>query len=330
MPIDILPMGMDISKHKLIKEADIICIHWTNGDFLSVREIKKLIATGKKIYQFCHDNYTFTGGCHVRMGCMSFLNGCKECEQIKGSRAQTYIQKVVLKKKECYEAVNVTIVSPSRWMDKNVSESMVFNGCRHIVIPNVTDTEIFRFCPDEQDDSCYTILCGIKANEKIPYNGMKYLWDVLEKINFEFKEGRYNKKLRIRAFGVTELNNPKEFDIENVGYLGSDEELRRFYSSGDIYIITSLEDSFNQTAAECMACGTPVLAFDNGGISDIIDHETNGYLAKLGDESDMMKGFHWMMEKISEGYIFETRKKIQENLGYKTILRKISEEFETN
>ena len=311
MPIDILPVGMDISKHTLIKDADVICIHWVNGDFLSPREIRKFIETGKQIYQFCHDNYPFTGGCHVRMGCDGYRNGCKNCEQIKGDISQKYIRKLIEDKKNCYNSENVTIVSPSSWMDGNVAESYVFKDRKHFVIPNIVDVNVFRPSQELKDEKVFNILCAVKSDEKIPYNGMKYLWNTLEKISSIFKENNFEKELKITVFGSNTLSNKGNLSIENAGFIKTDNDLCELYGKADVFLITSLEDSFNQTAAECMACGTPVVAFNNGGIADIIDHKENGYLAELENVDDLVKGILFIYDTINADKVLNTREKIE-------------------
>ncbi len=323
MPIDILPVGMDISNHPLIKDADIICIHWVNGDFLSPKEIRKLVNTGKKIYQFCHDNYPFTGGCHVRMGCDGYKNGCKNCDQIKGDKAYKYINQLIEDKKNCYNAENITIVSPSSWMDENVAESIVFNSCKHIVLPNVIDTEVFKSSKESKDEKIFNILCAVKSDEKIPYNGMNYLWETLEKITELFKTNQYGKELKITVFGTDKITYSRNIPIENAGYIKADEELCELYGKADVFLITSLEDSFNQTAAECMACGTPVVAFNNGGIADIVVHEKNGFLSKLGDIEGLIHGIEWIINNNQKDIMKEARNSIINKFSYKNVISKI-------
>lgn len=323
MPIDILPVGMDISNHPLVKMADIICIHWVNGDFLSPNAIKKIVNTGKKVYQFCHDNYPFTGGCHVRMGCEGFKSGCKNCEQIKGCNAQKYIQKIIKGKTECYNSDNVVIVSPSKWMDNNVSVSKILKERKHVIIPNVIDTDVFKPIDCKYDENLFTIICAVKSNEKIPYNGMNHLWDVLKILNEKFESNEYERKLRIIVFGTEYISNKYHLKIENMGYVSSDEQLRDLYCKSDVFLITSLEDSFNQTAAECMACGTPVVAFNNGGITDIIDHKENGYLAKLGDKDELVCGIEFIYKKIVDNQKLNTREKILANFSKEKVVNKI-------
>jgi glycosyltransferase involved in cell wall biosynthesis len=46
---------------------------------------------------------------------------------------------------------------------------------------------------------------------------------------------------------------------------------------------------------ESLACGTPVVGFDIGGNSDLIDHRQNGYLAKPFDTGDLAKGIEWVL-----------------------------------
>jgi glycosyltransferase involved in cell wall biosynthesis len=44
-----------------------------------------------------------------------------------------------------------------------------------------------------------------------------------------------------------------------------------------------------------MACGTPVAAFNLGGLPDIVDHTRTGWLAKPEDVSDLSQGLAWLL-----------------------------------
>jgi hypothetical protein len=48
--------------------------------------------------------------------------------------------------------------------------------------------------------------------------------------------------------------------------------------------------SLGQTASEALACGTPVVAFNTGGLSDIVVHKETGYSANGSDINDLENG----------------------------------------
>jgi len=62
------------------------------------------------------------------------------------------------------------------------------------------------------------------------------------------------------------------------------------YSAADVLVVPSIQESLGQSASEAMACGTPVVAFSDTGLSDIVDHKVNGYLAKTYFEEDLARG----------------------------------------
>lgn len=51
----------------------------------------------------------------------------------------------------------------------------------------------------------------------------------------------------------------------------------------EVFVAPSREDNLPNIVIESMTCGTPVAAFDVGGMRDMIDHRHNGYLAKPFD-----------------------------------------------
>jgi glycosyltransferase involved in cell wall biosynthesis len=57
-----------------------------------------------------------------------------------------------------------------------------------------------------------------------------------------------------------------------------------------------VQDNLPNTVMESLACGTPCVAFDIGGMPDMIDHQQNGYLAKPFNTDDLAKGIVWVLE----------------------------------
>ena len=68
------------------------------------------------------------------------------------------------------------------------------------------------------------------------------------------------------------------------------EELAKLYAAADVTVVASLYETFGQTLSESLACGTPVVSFDNSGQTDIVVHKKNGYLAKWKDARDLAMG----------------------------------------
>jgi glycosyltransferase involved in cell wall biosynthesis len=61
------------------------------------------------------------------------------------------------------------------------------------------------------------------------------------------------------------------------------EELMTHYASADIFLHCSITETFGLVVLEAMASGVPVIARDEGGPSDIIEHGTSGYLVPPSD-----------------------------------------------
>ena len=71
--------------------------------------------------------------------------------------------------------------------------------------------------------------------------------------------------------------------------------LTLLYNAVDVYVTSSLAESFGQTIIEAQACGTIPVGFDLGGIPDIIEHEKTGYLAREKDIEDLKDGILWAL-----------------------------------
>jgi hypothetical protein len=74
---------------------------------------------------------------------------------------------------------------------------------------------------------------------------------------------------------------------KNLGYLDNDAQIARAYSAADVFILPSREDNLPNTMLEAMACGTPVLSFDVGGMRDLIVKDVSGEVVKAFDTRQM-------------------------------------------
>jgi len=66
-------------------------------------------------------------------------------------------------------------------------------------------------------------------------------------------------------------------DIEFLGFVRDENELRKIYSQAKALIFPQVED-FGLVAVESIACGTPVIAYNAGGAKEIVQHGVNGML----------------------------------------------------
>jgi len=73
------------------------------------------------------------------------------------------------------------------------------------------------------------------------------------------------------------------------------------YAAADVVAVPSRLDNLPQVATEAAACGRPVVAFDVGGLPDIVEHRRTGYLARPEDADDLARGLHWILTSPEVG-----------------------------
>ncbi|MBS4062391.1 MAG: glycosyltransferase [Bacteroidetes bacterium] len=97
----------------------------------------------------------------------------------------------------------------------------------------------------------------------------------------------------------------------------------RLYQNAHIYVFPSLQESFGQTLFEAMSCGLPAVAFPAGIAEDLIDHKSNGYIAKYKDAEDLANGIKYLFENDNlMGFSIRARKRIEEDFNSQIILEK--------
>ncbi len=95
-----------------------------------------------------------------------------------------------------------------------------------------------------------------------------------------------NDKIKFLIYGDgPEKNNLKlqiaNYNLQNkVEFLGWQTNSNEIYSSIDVLLLPSEEESFPQAALESMSYGIPVIASDVGGVSELVEDKKTGFLIK--------------------------------------------------
>ena len=313
--------GIDITKESLIREADIIHLHWINQGFFSIKTFQKLIELNKPIVWTLHDMWGFTGGCHYSGRCEKFISECRNCPSLVFSSGNDLSNKIFNDKIYIYKNLNFNIVTCSKWLANEAKRSFLFQNKKITTIPNPINTDIYKpvdkkIAREELGlpEDKILILFGT-MNLKEIRKGFVYLKKALKIIiedNPALKE-----KIELFVFGAS---NSKDLDDINfkanfLGRISDTQKLIYCYNAADVFVAPSLEDNLPNTVMESLSCGTPVVAFNIGGMPDMIEHKINGYLAKPGNQDSLAEGIMWVIQNQSKKKTlsFNARKKVIEN-----------------
>ena len=136
-------IGTDITGHPLVKEADVVILHWVNS-FVSYGIVEKLQKLDKPVLWVMHDMWLFTGGCHVDQYCGGYEHQCGNCPLIRSKRQNDVSRKNFLRKIKMFNQSEIVLVGPSSWILSEASKSKITCNLRMLRIPNPINTEIYR------------------------------------------------------------------------------------------------------------------------------------------------------------------------------------------
>ncbi|MBA3921988.1 MAG: glycosyltransferase, partial [Nostocaceae cyanobacterium] len=246
-----------------------------------------------------HDMWVFTGGCHYSQACDRYTSSCGICPQINSSKNND-LSRSLLKRKAAWSRLKLTLVSPSHWLAKCAHSSSLFKDFRVDVIPNGLDIKKYkpinrhlaRDLLNLPQDKQLVLFGAVKATSD-RRKGFHLLQPALQSLC----QSGWSEKIELIVFGLSQpIQTDLGFKTRYLGRLNDDISLALVYAAADLFIAPSLEDNLPNTIMEALACGTPCIAFNIGGIPDLIEHQRNGYLAEPYNIEDLAQGISWVLE----------------------------------
>jgi len=319
-----------IPSYSLVKRIldinpDIVHLHWISKGMLRIEEIKKIQIP---IVWSLHDNWAFTGGCHVMHDCKKYLETCGYCPVIGSSKKNDISRWIWKRKHKAYFNIpNLHILGLSKWINNCSQKSSLLKKYQHTNLPNLIETSIYK----PIDRKFARTLLNLPLDKKlIIFGAVDPLGDANKgfKILKEALSGVEQKdNIALVVYGKNDKNILNS-GIKHIfmGMISDDTTLVAIYNSADVIVVPSLQENLSNTIMESMSCSTPVVAFNVGGNSDLIEHKSNGYLAIPRDAKDLLFGIKWILQNPNYRLIKENaRKKIlncfQKDLVVKDYIR---------
>lgn len=258
-------------------DPDILWLHNIHGYYINYELLFEWIKSRPQmeVKWTLHDCWAFTGHCShfTYIKCDKWKDGCSRCPQKKeyptcnglDNSADNYLRK----KRAFCDVNNLTLITPSHWLEGLVRESFLREYPVEVK-NNKVDRTIFKPTPSD-----FRQKHGIR-DDQIMILGVSGIWN--EKKGFgdfirlaKMLRDSVGDRYRVVLVGLTD----RQLKIIPEGVVGitrteSREDLAKIYSAADVFVNPTYEDTFPTVNLEAESCGTRVITYDTGGCKETV------------------------------------------------------------
>ncbi|HEX2242568.1 MAG TPA: glycosyltransferase [Gammaproteobacteria bacterium] len=254
---------------------DVVQCHNLHGGYFDLRVLPQL-SQRVPVVLTLHDAWLLAGHCSHSFGCERWKSGCGRCPDLTlypavKRDATAYNWR---RKRDIFTRSRIFVATPSERLMEKVRQSMLRGVMADTrVIPNGVDLNVFR--PGDKffsraalnlpQDVAVLLFTAHRAQSN-PWKDYDTLRTALERINQHTQ--RPMLLVCLGGDGATERIGAAE--LRPVPYVKDPKIVAQYYQAADIYVHASRIDTFPCTVLEALACGTPVIASEVGGIPEQI------------------------------------------------------------
>jgi glycosyltransferase involved in cell wall biosynthesis len=288
------PSSFGVAADPWFRGADLVQLYNTHGSYFSHTALPFLSRRRPVVWRLS-DMWAFTGHVAYSYECERWRTGCGECPYLHEYPAlrRDTTRTLWRIKRRAYARSRITVVAPSRWLARLAGESPLLGRFPVRMIPNGVDLERFR--PADRDaararfglDPAARVVLFSAPNLADRRKGGAVLAAALEHLaDLEFE------LVVAGAFDEGAFPRP----AHRLGALDDDKALAASYAAADVFVLPTLAENLPNAIVESMACGTPCVSSDVGGVPDAVRHLETGYLAQPGDAAGLAQGIRTVLE----------------------------------
>ncbi len=262
-----------------LPSADVYALHWSDR-LIDYHSLFAHIEPCTPVVWRLPDMSAMTGGCHYAWDCDRFAQACGACPQL-GSGVEQDLSRRVFKYKQAAYAQrdpNLTcFVAPSRWIALEASRSQLLRRFSIVHIPTGVDCNRFRPMNSLEIRQRH----GLPADKPLALfvshsvSNHRKGFDLLAAA---LREMPANTAITLAAIGEAPSGTDSAVPCRALGRIDDPDDLAALYAAADLFVHPAREENFPNVVLEAMACGTPIVAFDAGGVPELVRSGETGLL----------------------------------------------------
>ncbi|MDE6300241.1 MAG: glycosyltransferase [Muribaculaceae bacterium] len=256
----------DLIRRIDVINPDVIHLHNIHGYYLNYVELFAYLArTNKPVVWTLHDCWPFTGHCAYfsLAQCDRWKTGCHSCPLKKaypGSlMSDNSAANYELKKKTFTSLPNLHIVAVSERLSEVLRESFLNQFPIYTILNSVTIPRLHISKAKKP-----TVL-AVASNWEFR-KGLQYII-ALRKLLPE------NVSIRVIGLNRSQIASLPE-GCEGLPRINEREKLLKEFASASVFINPSLAETLSMVNIEALSCGTPLVAFDSGGMRETVNERS--------------------------------------------------------
>jgi putative colanic acid biosynthesis glycosyltransferase len=297
-------------------KPDIIHLHNLHGYYLNIEILFNYLSISDiPIIWTFHDCWPMTGHCtHFDfIGCKKWKTQCFCCPQKSIYPASFFIDRsrnnFNAKKKLFTSSKNLTIVPVSNWLGGIVQQSFLADIPMR-VIHNGVDTDFFS--PRNKTN----IRAKYNLDTKFIILGVASVWSP-QKGLYDFVElsKQIDTETIIVLVGLSrqQIQNLPA-NIIGISRTENIQELVELYSSANLYVNTSIEETFGLTTAEALSCGTPAVVYNATACPEVIN-ESTGFVIEKNNIKELLQVVNFVKANGKGNYSENCIKRIKDRFN---------------
>jgi len=289
-----IPSSNALLSHPWFKEADVVQIYNTHGGYFS-HSVLPALSREKPVVWRLSDLWPMTGHCAYPGDCEKWRTGCAGCPDLQTYPSIPFDTAGWLwrKKERLYRDSRLHVVAPSEWIRRMAAASPLLAPCPRSVIVNGVDVNLFRVmdkaaCRDELKipTEKKAVLFSAHVLTDNPRKGGSHF---IEAVNALPEALRDQTAVLLVGEGAESWGRDLRCEVWRHGFVREDARLAAIYNAADVLAHPAVVENLPNSVLEAMACGLPAVAFDTGGVGEIVEHGRTGLLSPAKDTAGLAK-----------------------------------------